>query len=45
MGRIYEKLSKKELAVAAYENAVKSGTDPDAVRLASESISTLTPKR
>lgn len=45
MGRIYEKLSKAELAAVAYENAVKSGTDPDVVRLASESLSALALKR
>lgn len=41
MGRIYEKLAKKDLAAGAYENAVKSGTDPEIVRLASESLSAL----
>lgn len=41
MGRIQEKLKDKEAAVKSYQAAVKSNTDPEMVRQASESLELL----
>ena len=45
MGRIYEKLQLKQEAAKAYEDAIKSNTDPAIVALASESLGLLTSKK
>ena len=41
MGRIHEKLQNREEAIRSYQAAVRSNSDPDMVRLASESLELL----
>ncbi|MFZ2959244.1 MAG: tetratricopeptide repeat protein [Candidatus Ozemobacteraceae bacterium] len=41
MGRIYEKTNEKESALKAYQEAVKNNSDPEMVKLASESLELL----